>query len=140
MSICYTAPMRRFFTYFRRVRVVTKFNTRSRREYLAHRESARELVTERVEHFSKYYGSKYGITVGKISIRNQRSRWGSCSKNGNLNFNYKLLFLPAEARDYVIVHEICHIKEFNHAAAFWALVEEQVTGWRTLRRELRTLK
>ena len=80
---------------------------------------ARALVHERVKHFSMHYEAKHGIAHGKIAIRNQKSRWGSCSKKGNLNFNYKLVFLDPELRDYVIVHELCHIKEFNHGKGFW---------------------
>ena len=113
------------------------FHTCSHKLYLANKESARILVHDRVAHFMKYYSVKYGIVVGKIAIRNQRSRWGSCSKKGNLNFNYKLVFLTPAQQDYVIVHEICHIKEFNHAKAFWNLVAETIPDWKKLRSELR---
>jgi len=107
--------------------------------YIANKEAARRLVHERVRHFLGHYGSRHGIAAGKIAIRNQRSRWGSCSKKGNLNFNYKLVFLPPPVRDYVIVHEICHIKEFNHAPAFWALVAETVPEYKALRKQLRSI-
>ena len=107
---------------------------RNHRHYLTHKESARALITERVRHFNTHYG----LSVGKIAIRNQRSRWGSCSKKGNLNFNYRLAFLPEELRDYVIVHEICHIKEFNHSRNFWDLVAQQVPEHRALNKRLRT--
>ena len=98
------------------------------------------LVVERVGHFLAHYGARHGIVVGSIAIRNQKSRWGSCSKKGNLNFNYKLVFLPPELRDYVIVHEICHVKEFNHGKPFWALVGEAVPDYREMRRRLRNVK
>lgn len=99
------------------------------------------MVTERVGHFIQaHYGPRHSINVGRIAIRNQRSRWGSCSKKGNLNFNYKLAFLPPEVRDYVIVHEICHIKEFNHGRGFWDLVAETVPEHRAMRRKLREVK
>jgi predicted metal-dependent hydrolase len=104
---------------------------------MANKEAARALVTERVAHFMNYYGLHHTISVGRIAIRNQKSRWGSCSKKGNLNFNYKLVFLPPELRDYVIVHEICHLKEFNHGRGFWNLVGETVPQWREMRRRLR---
>ena len=124
-----------------RIRLVRSiFQTRSRALYLANREAARALVRERVRHFMAHYGANHGIVHGKIAIRNQKSRWGSCSKKGNLNFNYKLVFLDADLRDYVIVHELCHIKEFNHAPAFWTLVALAVPQWRQLRAELRTVK
>ncbi len=115
------------------------FQTRSRKLYIANKEAARAIVTERVRHFLVHYGARHSIVVGKIAIRNQKSRWGSCSKKGNLNFNYKLVFLPPEVRDYIIVHEICHIKEFNHSRNFWALVAETIPDWRAMRKKLRAL-
>ena len=107
--------------------------THSRRLYLAHKESARALVSERLTYFNQHYG----LPLGKVSIRNQKSRWGSCSKKGTLNFNYKLVFLAPELRDYVIVHEICHVKEFNHGQGFWDLVAQKVPEHRTMRHKLR---
>ncbi len=127
----------RIFRRLRRIRLTRPlFQTRSRKLYLANREAARALVHERVRYFSVHYVARHGIAIGTIAIRNQKSRWGSCSKKGNLNFNYKLVFLPAELRDYVIVHELCHIKEFNHGRGFWALVGETVPEWKALRRRL----
>ena len=121
-----------------RIRIFTTlFHTRSRKLYKANKEAARAMVNERVRHFMPYYGPKHGIAVGRIAIRNQKSRWGSCSKKGNLNFNYKLVFLPPPVRDYVIVHEICHIKEFNHGRGFWALVGETVPEYKELRKQLK---
>jgi predicted metal-dependent hydrolase len=96
-----------------------KEKSSSREEYLIHKEEARRLITERVVYFSSLYGFSYK----KISIRNTKTRWGSCSSSGSLSFHYKLLFLPPSVRDYVIVHELCHTKEMNHSNAFWALVE-----------------
>ena len=118
----------------------TVYRTRSRKLYEINKESARQIISERIQHFMQYYGPRHSIVVGKIAIRNQKSRWGSCSKKGNLNFNYKLFFLPPEIRDYVIVHEICHIKEFNHGKGFWDLVGEVVPDYRELRKKLRGLK
>jgi len=71
----------------------------------------------------RYYAPLVGVDYGKITIRNQRSRWGSCSGKGNLNFNCLLMLCPEEVRDYVVVHELCHRKEMNHSAGFWAEVE-----------------
>lgn len=96
--------------------------TKSKKAYLTYKETARTLVTERLAHFNKHYG----LTWGTVSIRDQRTRWGSCSKRGNLNFNYRLALLPTPLADYVIVHELCHRGEFSHSKAFWALVAQTI--------------
>jgi predicted metal-dependent hydrolase len=113
------------------------YHTRSQKLYLANKEAARVLVHNRVSHFLNYYHTHHNISVGKIAIRNQRSRWGSCSKKGNLNFNYKLVFLTPIQQDYIIVHEICHLKEFNHGQGFWDLVAETIPEWKKIRAELK---
>lgn len=105
----------------------------STKEYLAHKESARKLVHERLEYFNQFYGFKYN----KVAIRNQKTRWGSCSHHGNLNFSYKLALLEPRLADYIIVHELCHLKEFNHSKAFWSLVVQQFPDYRELRKQLK---
>lgn len=77
-------------------------------------------IPERVEYFSKMIGVNYG----RITIRSQKTRWGSCSAKGNLNFNCLLMLTPPEVIDYVVVHELCHRKEMNHSKAFWSEVEK----------------
>ncbi len=106
--------------------------TEKKKHYLRYKEQARKNIVKRVEELNKYYGFKYG----SISIRNQRTRWGSCSKKGNLNFNYKVGLLPQPLADYVIVHELCHLGEFNHSSRFWLLVAETIPDYLVLRREL----
>ncbi|MBP6858273.1 MAG: M48 family metallopeptidase [Candidatus Pacebacteria bacterium] len=108
---------------------------RDRREFKALKEKALGILTERLEHFNKIYRFKYG----RISIRDQHSRWGSCSAKGNINFNYKLILLPDELRDYVVVHELCHLGELNHSRKFWALVEQTIPGYKKVQKRLRGL-
>jgi predicted metal-dependent hydrolase len=98
-----------------------------------YKENARALVHARVQHFNTHYQ----VVVGRITIRNQKSRWGSCSARRNLNFNYKIVLLPKELQDYVIVHELCHLKEMNHSDRFWNLVAETIPTWETLRKQLK---
>ena len=78
-----------------------------------------------------------GVTYGGITIRNQRTRWGSCSSKGNLNFNCLLMLLPPEIIDYVVVHELCHRKEMNHSPKFWVQVERILPNYRILKQQLK---
>ena len=71
-----------------------------------------------------------GIAYGRVTVRSQKSRWGSCSAKGNLNFNCLLMLCPEEVRDYVVIHELCHRKELNHSPAFWAEVEKACPDYR----------
>ena len=82
------------------------------------RQQARQLITERV----RYYAPRIGVTYQNISIRAQRTRWGSCSSKGNLSFNCLLALVPPEVLDYVVVHELCHRIEMNHSILFWNAV------------------
>ena len=90
--------------------------------YLEHKESARTYLKHKLVEFNLHYGYEYK----RIYIRNQRTLWGSCSSSNNLNFNYKILFLPNELADYIVVHELCHLKEMNHSHRFWKLVAETI--------------
>ena len=77
---------------------------------------ALEVIPERV----RYYAPLLGVSYGRITIRNQRTKWGSCSSQGNLNFNCLLMLTPPEVLDSVVVHELCHRKEMNHSDRFYA--------------------
>lgn len=107
----------------------------SKKEYRDNKEKARIFVESRLGHFNIFYGFDWK----KISIRRQKTRWGSCSRKGNLNFNYKIMFLPEKFADYIIVHELCHLGEFNHSKNFWNLVEKTIPDHREIVREIRGL-
>lgn len=101
--------------------------------YASSKEQAREKILEAIERWNSVYDFSYN----RVSVKRQSTRWGSCSKLRNLNFNYKLLFLPQALLDYVVVHELCHLEELNHSRAFWNLVARAVPDYRVRRRELR---
>lgn len=100
------------------------------------REHARAFVHHRLFVLNEIYGFVYN----RVAIRNQRTRWGSCSKKGNLNFNYRIASLPFHLADYIIVHELCHLREFNHSQNFWNLVAQVIPDHRERRRELRGIR
>lgn len=89
-------------------------------------DKALEIIPSR----AAYFAQLVGVTYGRITIRNQKSRWESCSGNGNLNFNCLLMLVPTEVLDYVIVHELCHRKEVNHSQKFWVEVENILPDYR----------
>ncbi len=103
----------------------------SRRDYLKNKELARSFITARVEYFARKHRFRYG----RISIRNQRTVWGSCSEDGNLNFNYILLKMPKDIADYIIVHELCHLRHFDHGEKFWQTVKEILPGYEGIRQK-----
>lgn len=120
----------------RRIRARRRSRPLSYKEYLAFREEARAFVHERIAFWNEHYACE----IKRVAIRNSRSRWGSCSLRGNLNFSYKVLFLPPALADYIIVHELCHLREFSHSPVFWAHVAETLPNHKALRRHLRTIK
>lgn len=104
-----------------------------KREFLKNKMPALQFAQARVNYFNIIYQLRFN----KISVKRQKTRWGSCSRKGNLNFNYKILFLPVHIVDYIIVHELCHLKEFNHSKRFWALVAQTVPNYLEIRKELK---
>ena len=77
----------------------------------------------------KYFAGQMGVDYGRITVRCQTSRWGSCSAKGNLNFNWRLILAPEKCLEYVVIHELCHRREFNHSARFWDLVQRQMRDY-----------
>lgn len=96
-------------------------------------EAARIDLQKRVQ----CYAGQIGVAYGRITVRNQKTKWGSCSSRGNLNFNFLLMLAPEYVRDYVVVHELCHRKQMNHSPAFWAEVAKALPDYETGRRWLR---
>ena len=94
---------------------------------------AKRIIPQRV----RYYANIMGVEYGRITIRMQKSRWGSCSSKGNLNFNCLLMRTPEEIIDYVVVHELCHLKEMNHSPRFWEEVEKIFPDYKERRKWLK---
>ena len=95
-----------------------------------------EKIKEKIGSRVRYYSKIMGVTVGRITIRNQKTRWGSCSSKGNLNFNYQLYYLPEELLDYVVIHELAHRRHMNQSADFWAEVEKYCPDYKIYRKQL----
>jgi predicted metal-dependent hydrolase len=110
------------------IKVRRKRTKKTPQDYARLRVQAKQLVVERLEHFNQFYGFSYK----KIFIKNQSTRWGSCSSKSNLNFNYRIITLEPELQDYLVVHELCHLGEMNHGASFWKLVEQTIPNYKTL--------
>ena len=91
------------------------------------------ILPERV----KWFASRIGVSYGRITIRCQKTRWGSCSAQGNLNFNCLLMLMPQEIRDYVVIHELCHRKHLNHSPEFWAEVAQYCPDYREAKKWLK---
>jgi len=94
---------------------------------------AKDVISKRVDELA----SMYGFEFEKIRIKKLKTRWGSCSSKKNLNFNYKILFLPEDIRDYIIVHELCHLRQMNHSKKFWQEVENIIPDYKI---KIETLK
>lgn len=102
------------------------------KDYESNKKKAGIFVQSRIKELNNFYRFTYNV----ITMRNQKTRWGSCSRNKNLHFSYKLLFLPPRLADYIIVHELCHLKEMNHSKKFWDLVARKFPDHKALRKEL----
>jgi predicted metal-dependent hydrolase len=111
------------------------FSKNNKKEYLQLKEKALKLAENKLKKFNKFYKLRYN----KVSIRNQKTRWGSCSQKGNLNYNYKIILLPEKLCDYIIVHELCHLQEFNHSKKFWKLVAKTFPDYQKIRSLLKKI-
>lgn len=108
------------------LKVQSTIDERSKLEKITF-EQVKELADQAVEYIPKrvkYYAEKENFIYNKITIKNLVSRWGSCSTKGNLNFNCLLMLTPDYVIDYIVVHELCHLREMNHSEKFWAEVEK----------------
>ena len=105
--------------------------TQAQRQALGER--TRTLLAQRLPVLAR----QVGVTYNRVTVRAQRTRWGSCSSKGNLNFNCLLALLPPFVSDYVIVHELCHLKEMNHSSKFWAQVEKILPDYKLRRKWLK---
>ena len=107
----------------------------SKEEIQEYKKQAGEYARLKLEHYNQFYNFSYK----KITIKNLTSRWGSCSTKGNLNFSYKIILLPQELADYIIVHELCHLGQMNHSKKFWNLVEKMIPNHKELRKKLKAI-
>ena len=98
-----------------------------------HKKYARKIFEAKVAYFSQFTGGNYT----SITIRDQKTRWGSCSGRGTLSFNWRLILAPPEILDYVVVHELCHLTHMNHSKEFWKLVESVIPDYKIKRKWLK---
>ncbi|MFA6463413.1 MAG: M48 family metallopeptidase [Candidatus Paceibacterota bacterium] len=161
--------MIRWFRIVRR-KVRRKTSAQSKKSKVAlalHKDAAKALVLSRLEYFSQFYSDEretaqetsntkflmtsersrnkrfntsYNFTYNSVKIKSTKTRWGSCSSKGNLNFSYKIALLPEHLADYLVVHELCHLGEFNHSENFWNLVEKTIPDFAQRRHELKKIK
>ena len=96
---------------------------------------ARIFVLEKLKHFNEFYKFK----INRVFIKNQRTRWGSCSSKGNLNFNYKIIYLKPELANYLLVHELCHLGQLNHSKKFWTLVSQKIPDYAIINKKLKNI-
>lgn len=104
-------------------------------DYKAHQRAAMAFAAKRIAHFNAHYG----FAVKRLTIRNSKTRWGSCSRGGSISLSWTIVRLPPNLADYIVVHELCHLKEFNHSPRFWKLVSETIPDYKERKKLLKTL-
>lgn len=102
--------------------------------YALYKDKALEMVQERLTTLNKKY---YRFKFNNVAVKSLKTRWGSCSRRGNLNFNYQILFLTPKIQDYIMIHELCHLKEFNHSSKFWKFVAKSIPDYHKIIEELK---
>lgn len=110
-----------------------KLSVLSKGDYLEQKDKALDVVYKIVEK----YNNKKQFKYNRIAIKNQKTRWGSCSRKGNININYKVIYLSGKIAEYIVVHELCHLKEFNHSSKFWNLVAREIPDYLELKDNLK---
>ena len=123
------------FMIWKLLRRKKRVRTKSK-HYSAHKELARTLIMQKLSQWN----AQYQFTYKRVAIRNTRRNWGSCTSLKNLNFNYRILFLPEHLQDYIIVHELCHLQELHHRQPFWDLVALQIPEYEKCKLELRAVE
>ncbi len=110
------------------------FPKSTKTEYTKHKHTAKQIVQQKIEKLNLIYNFKFN----RVSIKNQKTRWGSCSSKGNLNFNYKIALIPENIAEYIVAHELCHLYEFNHSPKFWSLVAKTIPDYLSLKKKLKS--
>ncbi len=122
--------------YFKRVGEGVRILPRGQKSYKEYKDQARHFVHQKLHELNQ----RYNFSFNRVAIKNHSTRWGSCSKQKNLNFNYRIFFLSNELAEYVIVHELCHLTQMNHSKKFWALVAQVVPDFKERRKQLRLMR
>ena len=121
-----------YYFKFKKIRLVPRWR-KGVKKYKKLKHHAAAFVKEKIAEINKLYN----FSFNRVCVKNHKSRWGSCSRKGNLSFNYRIALLPPRLADYIIVHELCHLTEFNHSSKFWALVAKTFPEHKAQRKELR---
>jgi predicted metal-dependent hydrolase len=124
-----------FFVIFKRRLRVRRRRSGGLVEYRKFKHQAHSFIKEKILEINRFYN----FSFNRVCVKNHKSRWGSCSQKGNLNFNYKIIHLPLELAEYIVVHELCHLKELNHSERFWALVARAIPDYKARRRQLKAV-
>ncbi|MEX0668151.1 MAG: SprT family zinc-dependent metalloprotease [Candidatus Saccharimonadales bacterium] len=114
---------------------IPELRKNSEGHFIENKKAAQDLVEQKVN----YWNGKLGFKYDNVTIKQLKSRWGSCSSKNNLSFNYKIIFLPEELQDYVVVHELCHLKQLNHSPKFWNLIASVQPDYIDFKKKMRSI-